>query len=189
MDAAVNPPTVVMEDVLGRAQRGDAEAFTALVDAHHAELVRIAFVICGDVEVARDAVQAAWVKAWGSLFRLRQPDRLRSWLVAIAANEARQAVRAQRRRAVREMVMPDHDGTGALSGIGIERATGPASGHIDLARALARLEPEDRALIAMRYLAGFDSDEIARATGRSASGVRARLSRLLSRLRQELSDD
>ena len=64
----------------------------------------------------------------------------------------------------------------------------PSSAPVDLAHALARLDAEDRALIAMRYLAGLGSDEIARATGRSASGVRARLSRLLARLRQELSD-
>jgi DNA-directed RNA polymerase specialized sigma24 family protein len=60
---------------------------------------------------------------------------------------------------------------------------------IDLANALARLEPDDRALLALRYVAGFDSSELARATGRSASGTRARLGRLLARLRTELDDD
>jgi DNA-directed RNA polymerase specialized sigma24 family protein len=59
---------------------------------------------------------------------------------------------------------------------------------LDLAAALARLDPDDRALLALRYVAGFDSTELARATGRSASGTRARLARLLDRLRTELSD-
>ena len=60
---------------------------------------------------------------------------------------------------------------------------------IDLINALARLEPDDRALLALRYVAGFDSTELARATGRSPSGTRARLARLLDRLRKELGDD
>ena len=60
---------------------------------------------------------------------------------------------------------------------------------LDLANALARLDPNDRVLLALRYLAGFDSFELARATGRSPSGTRARLARLLARLRLELSDD
>ena len=60
---------------------------------------------------------------------------------------------------------------------------------IDLMNALARLDPDDRALLALRYVAGFDSTELARATGRSASGTRARLARLLDRLRTELRDD
>ena len=60
---------------------------------------------------------------------------------------------------------------------------------IDLVNALGRLDPEDRALLALRYVAGFDSTELARASGRSASGTRARLARLLDRLRTELRDD
>ena len=66
--------------------------------------------------------------------------------------------------------------------------TDPALGlnALDLRNALARLDPDDRALIAMRYVAGFDSNELALATGRSASGTRARLARLLQRLEREL---
>ena len=171
--------TVASEDLLGRAQRGEAEAFAALVDEHHAELVRIAYVVCGDVELARDAAQAAWIKAWQRLHGLREPEKLRSWLIAIAANEARQSVRARRRRSVRELPMPEVEPAEAA----------PGADGIDLAAALDRLDPLDRELLAMRYLAGLGSDDIARATGRSASGVRARLSRLTSRLREDLSHD
>ena len=50
------------------------------------------------------------------------------------------------------------------------------------------LSAEDRALLALRYVAGFDATEIGRALGMSASGVRSRLSRLVARLRTELED-
>jgi DNA-directed RNA polymerase specialized sigma24 family protein len=72
-------------------------------------------------------------------------------------------------------------------GFGVDPAG--AVGDLDLTNALARLDPDDRALLALRYVAGFDSTELARATGRSPSGTRARLARLLGRLRTELSDD
>ena len=67
----------------------------------------------------------------------------------------------------------------------------PAGGidHLDLANALGRLRPEDRALIAMRYAADLDSSELAPVLGISASGVRTRLSRAVDRLRKELGDD
>ena len=67
----------------------------------------------------------------------------------------------------------------------------PVSGiaDIDLARALARLSPDDRALIALRYVAGLNSTELAGALGISASGTRARLARVLQRLRKDLGDD
>ena len=84
--------------------------------------------------------------------------------------------------------MPEDTDGGASVGRRAFPDDGPATDHLDVSAVLARLDPDDRALIAMRYLAGLDSDEIARATGRSASGVRARLSRLMSRIREELSD-
>jgi RNA polymerase sigma-70 factor (ECF subfamily) len=143
----------------------------------------VSFVVCGDADLADEAVAAAWLIAWRKLGDLREPDRLRPWLVSIAANEARQAVRRRRRHGVVELAVADADAAVA-SGDPAARAT-----DIDLINALARLDPDDRALLALRYVAGFDSTELARATGRSASGTRARLARLLDRLRTELRDD
>ena len=60
---------------------------------------------------------------------------------------------------------------------------------LDLADAMRRLDPDDRALLALRYVADFDSTELGRALGMSPSGVRTRLARLLARLRTELDDD
>ena len=65
---------------------------------------------------------------------------------------------------------------------------GSALANLDLVEALHRLKVEDRVLLALRYVAGFDSTEIARMIGGSASGVRTRLARLLDRLREELTD-
>ena len=60
--------------------------------------------------------------------------------------------------------------------------------NADLRRVLASLDPTDRALLALRYVAELRSDEIGRALGMSSSGARGRLSRLLVRLRGELRD-
>jgi DNA-directed RNA polymerase specialized sigma24 family protein len=68
---------------------------------------------------------------------------------------------------------------------GVDPATGIES--LDLYAAMGQLDAEDRALIAMRYVVGFDASEIASAIGLSASGTRTRLERVLDRLRQELA--
>ena len=59
-------------------------------------------------------------------------------------------------------------------------------GLVDRAQRPRSLPVEDRALLALRYVAGLNSTELGRATGMSASGTRARLARLLDRLRSEL---
>ena len=60
---------------------------------------------------------------------------------------------------------------------------------IDLEDALGRLDPKDRAIVGMRFIGGFESAEIGREMGMTASGVRVRLHRLLGRLRKDLGDE
>lgn len=58
----------------------------------------VCFVICSDQEMAQDAVQSAWPIAWRKLGSLRDPDRLRPWVVSVAANGVRQLMRHPRPR-------------------------------------------------------------------------------------------
>lgn len=165
-----------------RAAAGDEAAFARIVAAHHDAMARVAFIVTGDLDLADEAAAAAWALAWRRLRSLREPEKLRSWLVSIAANEARGLARARRRHHVVELdVAAD---LGDTAGGGMDPSTRVQD--LDLANALATLHPDDRALLALRYVAGFDSFELARATGRSASGTRARLARLLAKLRTEL---
>ena len=163
-----------------RALEGDQGAFAAIVAAHHGDMARVAYVVSGDVEVAEEAVQAAWSVAWRKLATLREPTSLRPWLVAVAANEARQMLRRRNRMGVVELDLGTVAANDADPSGRIER--------LDLVRELRRLRPEDRALIALRYVAGLDSREIGPLVGKSASGVRGELSRIVARLREELGD-
>lgn len=169
-------------DLVARAAGGDEAAFTRLVALHHDAMARVAFLVTGDLDLADEATAAAWALAWRRLGQVRDPDRVRSWLVSIAANEARAIARSRRRHPVVEIE----------AATAMEDGSAPdpfgRSADLDLVNALNRLDPDDRRLLALRYVAGFDSFELAKATGRSASGTRARLARLLDRLRRELSD-
>lgn len=172
-------PATLGSTVVERAAHGDEAAFARLVDAYHADLLRVAYVTCGaDADLAQDAVQAAWVIAWRKLGTVRDPASVKGWLVAVAANEARQLVRRQHRRSIVELKVNAADRAGRDPAGSIDR--------VDLVNALGHLKPEDRALLALRYVAGFDSFEIGRALGKSPSGTRARLGRLLERLRGDL---
>ncbi|HZM74004.1 MAG TPA: sigma-70 family RNA polymerase sigma factor [Candidatus Polarisedimenticolia bacterium] len=168
--------------LIALAAAGDELAFASIVRLYHEDMRRVCVVVCGDDGLAEDAVAAAWSIAWRKLRSLREPARLKPWLVSVAVNEARQLLRSRRRRALLEIPVIHVDDPGG----GLD--PGAAISSIDLRNALARLDPNDRALIAMRYLAGFDATELAFATGRSPSGTRARLARLLQRLEKELID-
>jgi len=160
------------------AAAGDEAAFARLVSEHHAAMARVAYAITGERDSAADAVQTAWATAWRRLNTLRDPSTVRSWLVAIAANEARQSLRRRRNRTIVDIanVMEVPDGS----------APDDRISTVDLGRVLCGLQPDERTLLAMRFAAGMDSPEIARHLGLSASGVRNRLSRLIERVRWEL---
>jgi len=182
---AATATALIPADLVERAAAGDRVAFARLVAACHADLVRVAYVVSGDEQVAQDAAQSAWAIAWRKLDTVRDPAHVRSWLATVAANEARQALRRRRRETLAE-IDPDGDGrpgdpAGDDPSDEIER--------VDLANALRHLKPEDRALLALRFVAGFDAAEIAAARGMTASGVRGHLSRVIDRLRKELGDD
>ena len=177
---------VRVAELVQAAATGDEGAFTELVSRHHHDMLRVAYVICRDPALAEDAAQAAWAIAWRRIGDVKDPTHIRSWLVAVAANEARRTMRS-RRANIREIPVGD---------VELEQVSGGRSDPLDtiiassdLRRVLASLDPTDRALIALRYVAELNSSEIGRALGMSSSGARGRLSRLLLRLRGELGDE
>jgi RNA polymerase sigma-70 factor (ECF subfamily) len=167
--------------LISSAAAGDEVAFRSIVDANHDDMVRVCTYVTRNEGLAEDAVQIAWSIAWRKLGSVREPERIRAWLTRIAVNESKKLLKKQRRRSEVEVVSD----VSARAG-GIDPATGVEG--LDLRAALDRLDPDERALLAMRYIAGFDATELSEATGISPGGTRTRLKRLLDRLRLELTD-
>jgi RNA polymerase sigma-70 factor (ECF subfamily) len=179
MTGLVARDATALESTVRSAATGDELAFARLVAEHHAAMARVAYVITGDAEACRDAVQSAWAIAWRRLSSLRDPSHVHAWLVAIAANEARQMRRRQRRTTVVDISgeVARVEGDDPIESLEL----------VDLQLAMRGLRPDERSLLAMRYAAGLDSFEIAQQLGITASAVRSRLSRILERLRADLA--
>jgi RNA polymerase sigma-70 factor (ECF subfamily) len=176
MTRAADPDLV---GIVASAAAGDDIAFGRIVAAHHDDMRRVCAFVTRDDALADDAVQIAWSVAWRKLDSLTEPERLRAWLTRIAVNEAKRLLAKQGRRSQVELVAQMSRVTG-----GIDPATGIE--RIDALAAMDRLKPDDRALIAMRYVMGFDATELSAVVGMSPAATRQRLKRLLDRLREEL---
>lgn len=172
-----------VEQDLGRivesAAEGDEIAFGRIVAAYQDQMYCLCVVLCRDRSLAEEAVQSAWSRIWQRLGTLREPDKLRPWVMSVAVNEAKSLLRRRRRRTEVELPADPSDRAG-----GVDPATGIAG--IDLRDAMRRLDPDDRALLTLRYVLGFDATELSTIVGLSPSGTRTRLERLLARLRREL---
>ncbi len=181
------PDALGLDDdrLAARARTGDRAAFGELVRRHQAAALRVAAVISGSTEEANDIVQDAMVKAHRHLASHRGGGTVRSWMLRIVANEAKNHVRGRARRrrrddrhAARELRFADGVDTDAIAAV--ERR--------ELAAALARLRPDDRAVLGCRFVADLSERETADVLGLAVGTVKSRTSRALDRLRAELED-
>lgn len=180
MDVAVDLTVSQVKLLLDGVAAGDQVAFTQIVEAFDQDLIRLAYIITGDRELAEDSAQVAWERLWKTPPVLRNPGKLKSWLLTVTANEARQARRRRRRGLALEFAatptaITDHDDSTASL--------------VDLAAALTKLTVEDRELLALRFVIEMSSADIAAHLGISPEGARTRVHRLLQRLREDMRNE
>lgn len=162
-------------ELLRAARDGSDDAAGALVERHWDGAYRIAYAVLGDRHFAEDVTQEALVSVLGSLGRFDARRSFRPWLHRIVANRAIDWSRARsRREEITRLVAPP---------VG---APDPDSGLLE---ALASLSPEHRAVVVLRHVAGYGTNEIAEMLGIRRGTVGSRLRRGLDQLRSELEED
>jgi RNA polymerase sigma factor (sigma-70 family) len=173
------------ETVVARAQRGDADAYEALLRMHEHVAFRTAYAIVGSAADAEDVTQEAFVKAYNALPRFRTGSPFRPWLLRIVANEARNRRRTLGRRAHLLTRAADEAASG-------DPARSPEAELVDsesrdeLFAAIARLKEDERVALVARYFIGLTDEETAAALGVRRGAVKMRVFRALEHLRGEL---
>ena len=88
---------VVETELVTRAQGGDRNAFSELVCIHAQGVLNVIYRMCGDMQIAEDAAQETFIRAWSHLASFRQQASLRNWLYRIAINTAMDMLRKEKR--------------------------------------------------------------------------------------------
>lgn len=161
---------------LVRAVRAGSDAATEeLVDRHWEAAYRIAFGILADPHLAEDVTQEAMVSMLGSLGHFDARRSFGPWLHRIVANRALDWTRARsRQQELPRLVAP------------------PVADHGSdprLVEALEALPAEQRAVVVLRHIAGYGTNEIARMLGVRRGTVGSRLRRGLDQMRKDLEED
>lgn len=171
------------QELVERARSGDRRAMDLLVERHHAIVFRTCLAIVGDADLAADASQDCLIKAFRALGRYRGDASFRTWLVAIAGNEARGHLRKIGRR--RESSL---DVTPAVSARGHDPAT-EAVLRAEAARArraVQTLPPKQRLAVTLRIDDGLSFREIGEIIGSSEGAARVNYHHGIRRLRDLL---
>jgi RNA polymerase sigma-70 factor, ECF subfamily len=162
-----------IEGVTGSIQ-GEA-AVEDLFRRHWGSAYRAAYLVVQDSAAAEDIAQEAMLAAVGRIDRFDSRRPFGPWLHRIVVNRSIDWVRARKRRGE----------VSADAAAELEDPGSPDGDRLpdDLLAALAKLDPEDRAVVVLRHLFDYDSTEIARMLGVPPATVRTRLRRALGRLR------
>jgi RNA polymerase sigma-70 factor, ECF subfamily len=165
-----------------RARGGDHDAFAVLVRASVARLDAAARLILRDRELAGDAVQEAFIRAWRNLPGLRDPDRFDGWLHRLLVRSCIDALRHRRARPVEVELEPIH------GPVGVD----PASDVVDrelIDDALRRLDPTWRAVVVLHYFLGMPLPEAASVLGIPLGTAKSRLHRSLGVMRLAIAEE
>src|SRR3954463_1464751 len=138
-------------ELLRRHQSGDGEALTALVARWEGPLFRIARRITGSAEDAEDVRQEVFLRLLTTPRAVYRPETFAAWVYRAATNGALSRARSQVRRRgwlerFRRLV---HDPSRHAAAADVAAEARDESERLD--RALQRLDPADRALLALRF--------------------------------------
>ena len=161
------------------AQRGSERAVEQLFARHWPDAYRTALLIAHDRAAAEDIAQEAFLSALRALPRFDRSRPLRPWLHRIVVNRAIDFARARRLRA--------EVGVDAVPEVPARPAADIGMGSVGAA--LARLSPEHRAVVVMRYLLELTPGEIAAALDLPRGTVNSRLRRGLDALGVVLEEE
>lgn len=167
-----------------QARRGDERAWTELYERHSDLVFRLAYRVVRDRDAALDVVQEAFVKASTALAGFREESSFRSWVAAIAINEARSWLRKRSREPTVALASgPEPASTGRPADRAV--ADSELAGHA--LRLIETLPDRQRDAVLLRTTEGLSYREIAEALGSTEGSVRVSYHHGIRKLREMMS--
>jgi len=175
-------------ELMARLAAGDRDALDPLMDRHHRRLYRIALGYLRDPDLALDAVQETFVKAFQNASRWDTRAEVAPWLVRITINQSIDQYRRVRRRRTAEepLAEGDHSSTLVVDEAGPDRKVMGREIGERIQAALSGLPDRQRAVFVLRHCEDMTLEEIAESLQMNLGTVKSALHRAVRSLRERL---
>lgn len=173
--------------LVGRAQRGDQEAFAELVTRHQRYVYNLAYRLLQDADEAEDLAQESFLRAWRGLGSFRGEAQFTTWLYRIVTNLCYNRLTGLRHQLLHvgvddvnlsTLALPSSEDPSAI----VEAAEQRAFLH----RQIAALPAKYRLVITLFYLQEFSYQEIAQVLDLPLGTVKTHLFRARERLKRQI---
>ena len=170
-----------MTELIAAIRASDQQAFAELYKMTSQEIYRTVRTMIRDEDTVRDVQQDTYVFAYSHLDQLSDPEKVCSWLRAIAVNRARNILRRQTPILFTEMENEDGEGIPEQADLSLEASPELSLEQKETARLvngiLANLSDGQRAAVAMYYYEQMSVAEIAKALDVAHGTVKSQLAR------------
>jgi RNA polymerase sigma-70 factor, ECF subfamily len=171
-------------ELILKARDGDRNAFNELVRIHARGVINVIYRMCGDAQLAEDAAQEAFIRAWSHLgsFHVERETSLRNWLYRIALNTATDMLRRKKH------ILPHDVDELPLA----DPQSGPEGTYLQGERtalvqaAIQSLPDASRAVLVLKEYEGLSYREIADALDIPIGTVMSRLNYARKTLKEKL---
>lgn len=174
--------TVSERELVVSAQNGDRNAFSELVRMHAQGVLNVVQRMCGDAQLAEDAAQETFIRAWQNLPAYRPDTPLRNWLYRMAVNAGTDMLRKEKR------ILPDdiHDLhlTDGSPGPEAQISQKERAGLVQ--KAVLSLPEASRAVLVLREYEGLSYQEISSILDIPVGTVMSRLNYARNTLKAKL---
>ena len=171
------PRTVDFPSSLSRAQAGDQDAFTELIERHEAMVFSLGYHFFSDRGRAEEIAQDVFLQLYRNLATIESDSHLLFWLRQVTTRRCIDQIRRTRLRAV------SLEEAGELRAV--ERHADPLRDR-RLRELIAGLPDLQRAVVTLRYQEDLDPAEICRIVDMPVNTVKSHLHRALQSLRRKL---
>jgi len=199
------------DEIVAALRAGDEAAFTALIDAYHASMVWVAALYTGDRAQAEDVAQETWVAVIKGIDHFEGRAALKTWIFSILANRAKTRSLRERRSVPFSALQPEGENLGddepavpatAFAADGWwreethprewaqspEAAFSSAEMRARLQQAIDALPVNQRQVITLRDVEGWEADDVCNILGISESNQRVLLHRARAKVRLALDE-
>ncbi len=164
--------------LIRRAQDGDEQAMTELINLHKGLVFTVIYRMVRDYDMSEDLTQETFVKVFLNIKKVKNTKHFRAWICTIARNNVRDYFRKKKRHPTVSL-----EEIGERKG---QRGLETTKKNMIIQDALDRVSERDRILLSLAYFDGFNLAEVGEVMQISEQSVKVCLHRARKRLRKQL---
>jgi RNA polymerase sigma-70 factor (ECF subfamily) len=159
------------------AKAGDGNAFAELYEAYFERVYRFIFFRVTDEELAEDLSSQVFLKAWENVYRYKPHGPFLAWLYAIARNTVIDSYRTRKPTVSLDDAVPfaSHDDK-------LDDRMQLQFEIEGLREAMQHLTDEQQEVLTLKFIAEYDTADIAKSMGKTEGAIRALQMRALQAL-------